>query len=367
MTLFVVSGDKAEVLEPTSFRSRYMEDHIQGLVDANPQFVNDGIPMLSLKREIQTRHDHSIDNMFIDGNGTIVVAEMKRGRAPREVVAQVLDYAAHVSRFEWDDVDTLCREKLGTSVDIAFEGVFGRLLVKHGKPDHRLLVVAEGFDERAIDTALYMLNTGVPIALLEFTMMDVGDREIFEVRTVLGDIPDQTVATQPISTPGMPEEGYVNWLFGNVAKSLPDIGDRQGWNPRFKINKQSLPFVSDSWSLPIGECQFRLDIFKRRALSIRLSVRREKFLGFEAFIKERRKVWHEVFPAEFEAPSYETHYATLTLELDLPELGNKGDLDDVVAKVEAMTRVLVPLMNEYFRTHPDRANHNAGEQDGATS
>jgi hypothetical protein len=32
-----------------------------------------------------------IDNLFIDGNGVLVVAEMKRGRPPREVIAQTID------------------------------------------------------------------------------------------------------------------------------------------------------------------------------------------------------------------------------------------------------------------------------------
>lgn len=244
-SLFSQSGDSIRVLSPTSFHKTQVEEDLQRWADANPHLLNAGAPMLSLGMEIPTRHDHWIDNLFVDGNGCLVVAELKRGLTPRDVTAQVIDYAAHVSRLRWPDVDALCRKRHdGTDLDEAFRRCFGRPLVRSEKVDLRLLILAEAYDPSVTDAALFLINTGTPLALLQFTYFEVGDNKLFEVRTVLGEIPDQQVAGAEAATP---DEGHSNWLFSSVAEKLPEIARRQGWVVQHVINKQSLPFVSDRW------------------------------------------------------------------------------------------------------------------------
>ena len=46
----------------------HVEEDLQRWADANPHLLNEGTPMLSLGMEIPTRHDHWIDNLFVDGN-----------------------------------------------------------------------------------------------------------------------------------------------------------------------------------------------------------------------------------------------------------------------------------------------------------
>ena len=277
MTLFTVSEGTATILDSTSFAFRHNEAWIQELADETPHFVNDGQPMVSLGREIATVHGHYIDNLFLDGNGTIVVAEMKRQQTPRNVVAQVLDYAAQASRYDWEDLDVLCKARHGgRSLVEVYQQTFGQSLETNDKPDHRLLVVAETVDPLVADAALYLLNTGVPIALLEFSLMDVGHTELYEVRTVLGEIPGQSLKHRTTSaSEGWPEEGYINWLLGSVANVLPEIAERQGWPLHFKVNKQSLPFVSGNWPRSLGDCQLRIDVFRKGKLSFRFAARKD--------------------------------------------------------------------------------------------
>ena len=64
--------------------------------------------MQSLGRETETQHGHAIDNLFLDGDGHLVVAELKRGKSPRDVTAQAVDYGAYVSRLDWERIDALC-------------------------------------------------------------------------------------------------------------------------------------------------------------------------------------------------------------------------------------------------------------------
>ena len=59
-----------------------------------------GIDALLLGKEVKTDHGGRIDILAMDGDGGLVIIELKRDRTPRELVAQVLDYASWVRRLE---------------------------------------------------------------------------------------------------------------------------------------------------------------------------------------------------------------------------------------------------------------------------
>lgn len=349
MVLFGVDGDAVDVLHAGSFADQYAEERIQAWADTCPALVNGGQPMLSLGTEIITRHGHAIDNLFLDGNGTLLAVEMKRGRSPRDVVAQVLDYAAHVSRLEWPDVDALCGKRHGMALDDAFRRTFARTLDRDTKPGHRLAILAESYDPRAFDAALYLINGGLPLVLLQFTYIPMAGHAVLDVRSVLGTLPEPPVSA-PISAGGAATEddGYSAWLLGSVAQALPDIAQDQGWALRHRLNKLTLPFASTTWPLPLGDCQLRVDTYKQGAVSLRFSYRRERAPALHAFLEERRAAWVEAFPAAFEAPPYPTVFATLGLDLPRPAMGDTDGLRSVIAAARSMAGVLVPLLEAYF-------------------
>jgi hypothetical protein len=49
-------------------------------------------PLMLLGRQVATDFGARVDLLAIDEDGTTYIIELKRGRTPREVVAQVLDY-----------------------------------------------------------------------------------------------------------------------------------------------------------------------------------------------------------------------------------------------------------------------------------
>ncbi len=357
-SLFTQSGESVRVLSPTSFQETHVEEDLQRWADANPHLLNEGAPMLSLGMEIQTRYDHWIDNLFVDGNGCLVVAELKRGLTPRDVTAQVIDYAAHVSRLGWPEVDVQCRKRHGgTELDTAFRLCFGRPLVRTEKIDLRLLIVAESYDPSVSDAALFLINSGTLLALLQFAYFEVGENKLFEVRTVLGEIPEQIAATAE-DAPATPEEGRVNWVLASVADRLPDIAHRHGWPLRHFVRKQSLPFVSEGWPSSLDQCQLALGLASKEMLSLRLKFRHEDLPALRELVEERSDDWREQFPAAFANPPYPTVYTTLAYEVPMPEMGDRDALADVVERTERMVGVMVPLVTEYFeqrRTAAERS------------
>ena len=260
--LFTVSGDDIHVLSPTRFQKDHLERDLQHWADQNPHFLNEGIPMLSLGREMETRHKHGIDNLYIDGNDCLVVAELKRGEAKREVIGQIFDYAAHVSRLDWEDIDALCQKRHSQNLEAAFQECFGRPLAKSTKIDHRLLVVAESYEPSAEDAAAYLINTGVDLTLLAFTYFELNETKLFDVRVVLGEIPEQA---GPVKRPIPSKEkdatdGYRNWLARTIRDEFPRFAEARGVRVNMGRGERYLSFTPDPWPYPLGDCRFSIGL-----------------------------------------------------------------------------------------------------------
>ena len=68
-------------------------------------------PIVSLGREIPTAAG-PIDNLFLSRNGYLVVVETKLWSNPearRQVVAQLLDYAAQLRKWRYSNLDAIAR------------------------------------------------------------------------------------------------------------------------------------------------------------------------------------------------------------------------------------------------------------------
>jgi hypothetical protein len=62
-------------------------------------------------------------------DGALILIELKRGRTPREVVAQAIDYASWVERLEAQDITRIyARFSSGGGLDDAFAVRFGHPL-----------------------------------------------------------------------------------------------------------------------------------------------------------------------------------------------------------------------------------------------
>ncbi|MCL0034965.1 hypothetical protein M1N21_03540 [Dehalococcoidia bacterium] len=97
----------------------FSEDFLQATLQACPEllpveeFDSDFGPLVSLGREVD-----SIDNLFVAPSGKITLVETKLWRnaeATRQVVAQILDYAARVSSWAYQELEEHCRRALASA------------------------------------------------------------------------------------------------------------------------------------------------------------------------------------------------------------------------------------------------------------
>jgi hypothetical protein len=123
--------------KPVNAEADYEEDLIQDLVDRVPDCLPIGeidsafAGMRSVCRELPVHcgdQDGFIDNLLVNPSGRICLVECKLWRNPeanRAVAAQILSYAAAISKFSYDDLVARIRIKMKTGVDPLVEKVLG--------------------------------------------------------------------------------------------------------------------------------------------------------------------------------------------------------------------------------------------------
>jgi RecB family endonuclease NucS len=83
-------------LAPDTRTRLFNENQLQAWIAENPRLI--GLEILVLGREVSTDFGGRIDILGLDRDGNPVVIECKRDRTPRDIIAQVLDYASCIAK-----------------------------------------------------------------------------------------------------------------------------------------------------------------------------------------------------------------------------------------------------------------------------
>ena len=121
--------------------------------------------LLVIGRQVNTDFGGTIDLLCLDSAGDTVVVELKKGRTPREVTAQALDYASWVKELSSerlaDIADAYFRDE--NSLASEFQNKFGEDLPGEINLNHRSLIVAEAMDTSTERIVRYLSGLNVPI------------------------------------------------------------------------------------------------------------------------------------------------------------------------------------------------------------
>jgi len=127
--------------------------------------------LLVIGRQIETDFGGIIDLLGLDSNGDVVIVELKRDRTPREVTAQVLDYASWVKDLSNEKLTEIAEEYLGEnlSLDEAFKREFGDDLPEILNENHHMVIVSSEIDSSTERIIRYLSDTyGVGINVVTF-------------------------------------------------------------------------------------------------------------------------------------------------------------------------------------------------------
>jgi len=139
-------------------------------------FIENDISILSktlliIGRQVETDFGGIIDLLCLDNKGDIVIVELKRDKTPREITAQILDYASWVNDLSNERITEVANKYLGSkgSLEEVFKRSFGFDLPEVLNENHTMLIVASLIDESSERIITYLSDKyGVGINAVTF-------------------------------------------------------------------------------------------------------------------------------------------------------------------------------------------------------
>lgn len=191
-------------------------------------------PLLPVGRQVATDFGGRIDLLAMSEAGTTYVVELKRGRTPREVVAQLLDYGAWARNLSAERLTRIFETgpfASGRTLQAAFADRFGGPPPETLNEAHRLVIVASELDASTQRIIEYLLEAyGVPVNAVFFKYFRDGGAEYLG-RSWLKDpqaAEEQARDREPKRTPG--EWNGVDYyvMFGDDMRRSWE--DARTWN-----------------------------------------------------------------------------------------------------------------------------------------
>ena len=188
--------------------------------------------LLVIGRQVRTSFGGAIDLLCMDGDGNLVVVELKRGQTPRDVTSQALEYSSWVKGLGYDDITGIADSYAGIagSLEAAFREKYGAELPGELNQGHRTLIVAESVDASTDRIVGYLAEMGVPINAVTLQHFeDANGRELL-ARTYL--IEPEKV--QPRARGTSARSGY------RTVNGLQDLADENGIGETYRRLRDSV-------------------------------------------------------------------------------------------------------------------------------
>lgn len=120
------------------------ESLIEDWVSKDPGLL--GLDAMIIGRQVTTDHGKYIDLLALDRAGGLVVIELKKARTPRDIVAQVLDYASWIRSLATPQIYELAERFTGKRLTTAYQDHFGEQIPDQLNSTHSMLIVASELD-----------------------------------------------------------------------------------------------------------------------------------------------------------------------------------------------------------------------------
>jgi hypothetical protein len=189
MALFklkATEGDisQAELVE-ASHTSLNLEQHLECWLEKSPWAIAEE-PLLVIGRQPSAAVESGTifpDLLAIDKDGRVVVVELKKGKALRDVVAQLLEYAAWASELTQQSIEDLAAPYLGQhgvpSLDEAFCKTFEADDLPVLNQGQRLFIAAEEISPAVARVCRFLRTShGVDVNCVEFSVFQTEAGEI---------------------------------------------------------------------------------------------------------------------------------------------------------------------------------------------
>jgi hypothetical protein len=201
-----------------------LESRIENWIRDDVGLINTNF--LIIGQQVPTEYGGFIDLLAIDPDGNLIILELKRDRTPRDIVAQVLDYASWVKNLDHDRIESLANLFLAPrSLDQAFREKFQAELPEVLNERHRMYVVASSLDTATERIIKYLSETHkVDINAATFAYFRSGDDELLGRSLLLDD--EQVQVRAESTSKRQPNRSWEELREMAVQRQVSDLYDR---------------------------------------------------------------------------------------------------------------------------------------------
>lgn len=165
MKLFKRVGEQFKEVARQRFSDEHFESHLEELLEKNPQLIGE---LMIIGRQVKTARGERIDLVALDQAGDVVIIELKRGPAHREIVSQINSYLTTARKWRYDDLEKLSDGEISIERKLAkrFQEHFKLRVIPDFNKCQRGIIVAEDIDEETLEC---LANLRSPIIAIEFS------------------------------------------------------------------------------------------------------------------------------------------------------------------------------------------------------
>ena len=156
-----------------SFQDEHREKVLEDWLAANPDALVEGRGLMVVGRQVTTNLGTFIDLLALDRQANTVVIELKRGRTPRDTLAQALEYASFVEGLSYDELEQLLRRYTANDIAVLTEEHARLFDLADGEGvsfnnDQHIVLVGYDVTEEIKQTSNFLRKKGIDVTCVEF-------------------------------------------------------------------------------------------------------------------------------------------------------------------------------------------------------
>ena len=165
-----------EEVKRINFTPIESESKLEEILEKDISILSENL--LLIGRQIPTDYGKFIDILAVDEEGDLFIIELKKQRTPRDVVAQVIDYASWIQTLSYGDIVHLFEERHEKPLEEAFAEKFDAPLPDEINKSHQMIIVSAELDYGTERIIQYLSsNFDVPINAVFFRYFKEGHNE----------------------------------------------------------------------------------------------------------------------------------------------------------------------------------------------
>lgn len=204
--------------QPAALREAALpsEALLEDMIVAEPAILSD--QWMIIGRQANTGLGGRIDLLALAPDGSLVLIELKRGKTPREVVAQAIDYACWAEGLDTDEISRIYAGfSGGGNLSQAFQARFGQPLDEDTLNDsHQIVIVASHLDASSERIVGYLNKRDIAINVLCFQVFD----------SEMGQLISRSWLLDPVETQ----------MAASVSSGATRSADKEPWNGEYYVS-----------------------------------------------------------------------------------------------------------------------------------